>query len=953
MKRAITILLLLLLGAGHVQARYNDINYALTISNGACISVPNHNSLNNQLVLGLRFTIDAWVKPTTLGSEMAIVGNGFAYWFGLDATGKLCLKLNGKQIFLGQASISTSNWTHVAVVVDIPQGFVRFFVNGALDKNIAHTGSMSGNTGPLYIGADMNPTGGPAVITPWNGAIDEVRIWNMSLDFPSALGALHRTAHAIHWGLYGQYLVSAWRLNGGALDHCGGNHGTLVGACSFITSPLPPFYERIGLGFMNNLATGGGFSVATVAHSSTLNLTTNYTVEFWMKPSSQNGNSSFQTLVCKGDGIAGIMSFWIGLNKSNGKIRFAPYGNFTTTFESTTTIPLNQWSHVAVSFGPAPQGGYQSLIVINGQIAGLATASQPTPSNTQGLLIGAGATAAAASNAYGYSGLIDELRIWNVARSYDEIADNHRIEIDTPQSGLVALYHFDGTIWDYSGNLNHSTDLVPTSLGYFISTTDLPGPPSLTITEPVSSTVWRVGQSGRIRYQAVGLPWLRLELSRDGGATYPDTLIKAADGPSGEFIWPVEGPISTQCRVRAATVTPTSIADESDIFTIEEELPYLYVEPRHVQIVVQKGAPIPAAVPLHIMNTGGGALQWTITTSNPAWLSIASLGGSGNDQNVDLTVTTTNMFAGEYTETLIVNSNATNGPIFVLVTYRVTEKKVWTIAGKVISDDGTAQVPIPYIRVEAEGDSPTSAETDADGNYTLDLSEGDWTVAPRSVYFTFTPQQRDYPQLSNNDFAANFNAEPAEAWVTLHFHEGWNLISIPIAMMDQEISSVLPYVLPPAYIFDPDSGYLPRTRISSRTAYWVHFSQADSVRLFGTLFRYSGADITTKVTGWRMVATPSGDVNVLDIEQTPSNILAYVYEYDPQSGYVQPNGNILRSGKSYFMKVVRDGTVLLRAMEPEESRPPPALLRFPGAAIDSGDDMPPPPPGGFAKPVTK
>ncbi len=953
MKRAITILLLLLLGVGHVQARYNDINYALTVSNGACISVANANSLNNQLVLGLRFTIDAWVKPASLGSDMAIVGNGFAYWFGLDAAGKLRLKLNGSQIFLGQASISTANWSHVAVAVDIPQGFIRFYVNGVLDKNIAHTGSMSGSSGLLYIGADMNPTGGPAVVDPWNGAIDEVRIWNIAIDFPTSLGTLHRTAHAMHWGLYGQHLVSAWRLNGGALDHSGGNHGTLVGACSFITSPLPPFYERIGLGFMNNLATGGGFSVATVAHSSSLNLTSSYTVEFWMKPSNQNGNPSFQTLVCKGDGIMGVMSFWIGLNKGNGKIRFAPYGNFTTTVESTSAIPLNQWSHVAVSFGPAPQGGYQSLIVINGQIAGLAALSQPSPSNTQGLLIGAGATNPAASNAYGYSGLIDELRIWNVARSYDEIADNHRVELNNPQTGLMEKKHFDGTIRDYSGNLNHSTDLVPTSLGYFISTTDLPGPPALTITEPVSGTVWRVGESGRIRYQAVGLPWLRLELSRDGGATYPDTLIKAANGPAGEFVWPVEGPVSTQCRVRAVTVTPTSIADESDIFTIEEELPHLYIEPRQVQIVAQKGAPIPAAVPLHIMNTGGGTLQWSILTSNPAWLSIASLTGTGNDQNIDITVTTTNMFAGEYTETLIVNSNAANSPIFVLVTYRVTEQQVWTIGGKVTINYGANDVPIRYINVEAEGDSPTSAETDVDGNYILDLSEGDWTVAPRSAYFTFTPQQRDYPQLRNNDFAANFDAEMAEAWVTLRFHEGWNLISIPIMMSDREITSVLPYVLPPAYIFDPDSGYVPTTRIGSNIAYWIHFSQTDSVRLFGTLFRYSGVDITTKATNWRMVATPSGDVNVLEIEQTPSNMLAYVYEYDPLIGYIQPRGNILRAGTACFMKVVKNGMIRLRAMEPEESRPPPALLRFPGASIDRGDSMPPPPPGEYMKSATE
>jgi hypothetical protein len=102
--------------------------------------------------------------------------------------------------------------------------------------------------------------------------------------------------------------------------------------------------------------------------------------------------------------------------------------------------------------------------------------------------------------------------------------------------------------------------------------------------------------------------------------------------------------------------------------------------------------------------------------------------------------------------------------------------------------------------------------------------------------------------------------------------------------------------------------------------------------------------MSTKVTGWDMVATPSGDVNALDIEQTPANILTRIYGYDPQLGYLEPTDNILRSGKAYFMKVTAEGQLLLQALEPEESRPPPAMLRFPGATIERDSDLPPPPP---------
>jgi hypothetical protein len=940
MKALVMILLLLLTGVDHAEARYNDINYALSISGGNYVSVPNHNSLNNGLVLGLRFSIDAWVKPTAIGNEMAIVGNGFAYWFGLDTSGKLRLRLNNQQVFTGNAVIGTTGWTHVAVALDIPAGFVRFYINGALDRNISHTGSLSGNTGALCLGADIAGAGAPIVVTPWNGSLDEVRVWRAAIDFSTALGALTRTAHAVRWGLYGQYLVSAWQLNGGYLDNCGGNHGTMVGSGTFTSTQLPPFYERIGLAFQNQNATGGGgFSVATIANSASLNLTTSYTVEFWMKPAAMSGHPSFQTLVCKGLGQAGVMAFWIGLNKSNGKIRFAPYGNFTTTHESTVSVPINQWTHIGVSFGPSPQGGYRSLIVINGNIAGLANLSQPTPSTTHGVLIGAGATDPGASNVYGYEGVIDELRIWSSTRSYDEIADNHRIELDGTQSGLAALYHFDGTIRDVSGNSNHSTDLVPTSTAYFVSTTDLPGPPSISITEPTANAVWRINESRHIRYQAIGLPWLRLELSRDGGVTYPDTLIRGASGPQGEFIWPVEGPASSQCRIRAVTVTPTSVGDTSDVFSIEEALPQLNVSPVSAQFTAKKDADLPAVLPLRIWNTGGGMLQWSITTSNPSWLYLSALAGSSNNQTLDLAVTTTALPVGEYTETLTVNSNATNGPIVVLVTYRITDQKTWTVSGLV----GTDSTHFRHVRIAAEGAESKAVYTGEDSRYTIDLAEGDWTITPRSWYFTFTPPQRTYMPLNDNDNKADFDVTTVDTWVTFRYHQGWNLVSIPVAMAPTDMNALFPAAIAPAYIFDPDSGYLPRTEIRQNVAYWMQFMAADSVQIFGTLFRYTWVNTSTKISGWVMIPTPSGDVGIADIEQDPAGNIVRIFAYDPVRGYTLPDDGLLHSGKAYFLKAAADGHILMRAREPEDSAPPPYMFPALDASMDTSE-LPPPPP---------
>lgn len=943
MRTAAIFLLLVMLGATNAQARYNDINYALNISGGAYVSVPYHSSLNTEITIAGRLTIDAWIKPAAIGSEMAIVGNNYAYWFGLDATGKLKVRFFNQLSFTGTGIISTSSWTHVAVAFDNYAGTLRLYINGALDRSLTHAGTVSGGTGALAIGADLGGAGAPVVLTPWNGALDEVRIWKHAIDFSSALGALTRTAHGAHWGLYGQYLVSAWRFNGGYLDNCGSNHGSIVGSATFSSTDLPPIYDRIGLAFQNHLPLGGGISVGTVPHSSSLNLTTSYTIECWIKPSSQNGHTTTQTIVSKGPATLGSASFWLGFYRPLRHVLFSPIGHTNVmgvVIESATSLPLDQWSHIAVTYGPENQS-YRATILINGVVDRTLVLGFATVGNTAGLLIGAGSTDPAASHLYGFSGIIDELRIWNVARGNDEIADNHRFELTTPQTGLVANYRFDGDNNDWSGYANHANNLITNTLNYFVATNDLPGPPSLSLTEPAGGEIWHVGEQRHIRYKPVGLPWFRLEVSRDNGASFPEVITDSASAALGEFLWTVTDPVSSSCRIRATTrtTTPVPVGDTSAAFIIDEARPYIEVAPLPVLFTAQQNGTAPAAVPLRIWNTGGGTLEWDITTSAPSWLSIAALSGQGNDQTVELAVTTTALLPGEYTETLIVSSNATNGPKYVLVTYRVTQKKVWSISGRVTS----GRDPLRHIRLTGEGESSESRWTDADGRYTLDLLEGDWVVAPRSVYYDFTPPQRDYPGLRNNDFGADFNGEPASAWVWLRYHEGWNLISIPVEMSNEDMTRTLPHVVPPAYIFDPDSGYLPRTMISSNVAYWMRFTQTDSVRLYGKLFRYSGIRTSTKISGWKMVATPSGDVDQREIEQTPPNILARLYEYDPLFGYFAPFGNIMRSGKAYFIKATKEGDLLLRAMEPGEGAPPPAMLRSPGARIDDSD-LPPPPP---------
>ncbi len=105
------------------------------------------------------------------------------------------------------------------------------------------------------------------------------------------------------------------------------------------------------------------------------------------------------------------------------------------------------WTHVAVTY----DGAFARLYVNGNQVA---------QSNGTGALvgtatsarIGAGDTAVGAANEY-WNGLIEEVRIWSVARTPAEIQSNMFASIPSA-ANLNASYLLDGNGLDFSGNVN-------------------------------------------------------------------------------------------------------------------------------------------------------------------------------------------------------------------------------------------------------------------------------------------------------------------------------------------------------------------------------------------------------------------------------------------------------------------------------------------------------------------
>lgn len=101
-----------------------------------------------------------------------------------------------------------------------------------------------------------------------------------------------------------------------------------------------------------------------------------------------------------------------------------PFG----TLKSSTPLLHNQWYHVAAVYN-----GKLMKLYINGSLDCMMLAHGPMKHNSFPMTIAKSST----SNDFFFGGLIDEVRIWNVARTDAEIKDNFSSKLSPTAKGLV------------------------------------------------------------------------------------------------------------------------------------------------------------------------------------------------------------------------------------------------------------------------------------------------------------------------------------------------------------------------------------------------------------------------------------------------------------------------------------------------------------------------------------
>ncbi len=169
---------------------------------------------------------------------------------------------------------------------------------------------------------------------------------------------------------------------------------------------------------------GDNVSVVDGVALTKLDLTNGMTLEAWVNPSTMNG---WESVIYKERGGAGTGLLSYALYAQDGDPSLPPAGYVRTSaggpdrgIQALTQLPLNVWSHIAVTYttGAGPASSTLNFYVNGALVQTITNAiNQNLLPSTQPLRIGN----SNASISEGFNGMIDEVRVYNRALTAAEI----------------------------------------------------------------------------------------------------------------------------------------------------------------------------------------------------------------------------------------------------------------------------------------------------------------------------------------------------------------------------------------------------------------------------------------------------------------------------------------------------------------------------------------------------
>jgi hypothetical protein len=282
------------------------------------------------------------------------------------------------------------------------------------------------------------------------------------------------------------------------------------------------------------------------------------TVEAWVKLSQVDGNhpiiEKFLDANWKDWGImidAGKLTVGIETDGDNWEYQAG-------------SVSANVWTYLAFAFDNAAD---TVRLFINGVEVGSASQTKDMPDTEAPILL----AKRAYTDTY-TAGSVDEVRIWNYARSSSQLQAEMNRVLQGNEPGLIGYWRFDegdGQISaDWTGNNN------PIRLGasdesdagdptWVVSDAPLTGQPFVLVVSPNGGEHLLVGEDFKIKWSASSsIAKVAIAFSPDSGFTWI-TIVKGVTN-DGRYVWTVPDMRSPNCLIRIADATDDDPFDVSD-----------------------------------------------------------------------------------------------------------------------------------------------------------------------------------------------------------------------------------------------------------------------------------------------------------------------------------------------------------------------------------------------------
>ncbi len=404
--------------------------YAISLDGAADHLLAPHNDVLNLDDL----TIEAWIRPTNTGTRQTILRKGeggYALTIAGDNKLEYWVDDQAANVLTSSTPITPDVWQHVAVRVNKFTDKTTFFINGVPAGT--HAFSLVVNNAEQLV---MGRKGPNTAAEHFQGGLDEVRVWSYArTDAEIAFLSARQPVTAMTG------LVARWAMNDGvsltAAESATGLDAQLVNMTGTEWLYGPDTFTADGHYAMTFAAASANDYVQAPNGALALASMTALTIEAWIRPEELTHDSDLKDIVRKGnDGF--------GLALDNGNyLRYTVSATNSDAVKSYLAVRNDEWHHVAVRVD---------------------TATDTTEFFRNGVSIGTvdGATIATNNDPFvigrQYKGTIDEVRVWSVARSDDEIlAYAFRPLQDLPW-GLIGYWRFDdgqGTAVADSGPNTH------------------------------------------------------------------------------------------------------------------------------------------------------------------------------------------------------------------------------------------------------------------------------------------------------------------------------------------------------------------------------------------------------------------------------------------------------------------------------------------------------------------